>query len=605
MPAQNGKEEIPRKNLPKPEKLVDRMKVLLNTANGADIHFLVGEEKQLFRAHKHILVLASDVFEAMFRIDAKNTTEKALSAELSNPVEVPDVEAAAFKVMLSFIYAEDLSELNGQNAMAVLYAAKKYNIPALVDQCLKIPIPRLRNVFLAYAQTRLSESEEFAHKCLRYICQKAETLFKSTEFLRTDQNLLCRILERDQLVLSDEFEIWKAAIRWADEKCRKNAIECSAANRRSALGPALFKIRFPLITLKTFAKEIVPSGVLTLEEVISVYQYHSHPDHLCGVPELYPMKFPCHGRISDWNIAKGNRRTLAMEIEKLSEFAREEEGTERYSEVVQIKGFQLNINAQIEMNEQNTAKCLGIYLYSAASEDEDEEDENWRCKCSATFRIVSQKGGIEDLIGQINFYLYDDDSSGFENFINFSELMNTSKGFYEKEEDKVTLAIDVFVEEEKLEKFESDSNKSNGKIVMEIGKLAEFAREICGSERSSETIQIKGLPWKILAEKEKENDGTGKSLAFYLWCTSATEEDENWSCKCSGTFRIVSQMNGAKDFTRKFNGKEIFTAANYYQGFDNFITFAELMDPSKGLYDRKADKVKLAIDFSVEEINSE
>ncbi|KAL3105163.1 hypothetical protein niasHT_028835 [Heterodera trifolii] len=355
-----------------------------------------------------------------------------------------------------------------------------------------------------------------------------------------------------------------------------------------------------------FARYNFPSGILTLEEVIIVYQYHSHPDHLCGVPELYPMKFPCHGRISDWNIAKGNRGTLAMEIEKLSEFAREEEGTERYSEVVQIKGFQLNINAQIEMNEQNTAKCLGIYLYSAASEDdEEEEDEYWSCKCSATFRIVSQKSGIEDLIGQINFYLYDDDSWGFSDCINFSELMDPSRGFYEKEEDKVILAIDVFVEEEKLGKFESDSNESNGKIVMEIGKLSEFAQEICGSERSSETIQIKGLPWRILAEKEKGNDGTENNLAFYLWCTSAIEEDENWSCKCSGTFRIVSQKKGTKDFTRKFNGKEMFTAENHNQGFDSFITFAELMDPSKGLYDREADKVKLAIDFSVEEINSE
>ncbi|KAL3105160.1 hypothetical protein niasHT_028832 [Heterodera trifolii] len=148
-----------------------------------------------------------------------------------------------------------------------------------------------------------------------------------------------------------------AALRWADEKCRKNAIECSAANRRAALGPALFKIRFPLITLKTFAKEIVPFGILTLEGVISVYQYHSHPDHLCGVPELYPMKFPCHGRISDWNIAKGNRGTLAMEIEKLSEFA------------------------------------------------------------------------------------------GFESFITFAELMDPSKGLYDREADKVKLAIDFSVEE--------------------------------------------------------------------------------------------------------------------------------------------------------------
>jgi hypothetical protein len=37
-------------------------------------------------------------------------------------VEIPDVEAEAFKVMLSFIYIDDLSGLNGDNAMAVLYA---------------------------------------------------------------------------------------------------------------------------------------------------------------------------------------------------------------------------------------------------------------------------------------------------------------------------------------------------------------------------------------------------------------------------------------------------------------------------------------------------
>uniref|UniRef100_A0A914GZN4 BTB domain-containing protein n=1 Tax=Globodera rostochiensis TaxID=31243 RepID=A0A914GZN4_GLORO len=42
------------------------------------------------------------------------------------PVEVPDVEVDAFKAMLAFIYADDLSGLNGDNAISVLYAADKY-----------------------------------------------------------------------------------------------------------------------------------------------------------------------------------------------------------------------------------------------------------------------------------------------------------------------------------------------------------------------------------------------------------------------------------------------------------------------------------------------
>ncbi|KAL3078304.1 hypothetical protein niasHT_032710 [Heterodera trifolii] len=142
------------------QSVVDRMKHLLSSGEDADIYFLVGEgdKKELLSAHKLILKHASEVFAAMFRFDAKN--EKAEFASANYPVEVTDVEAAAFKVMLSFIYTGDLAKLNGDNAMAVLYAAKKYNISALVDASLKVPISSLRNVFLAYAQAGLYELEK-------------------------------------------------------------------------------------------------------------------------------------------------------------------------------------------------------------------------------------------------------------------------------------------------------------------------------------------------------------------------------------------------------------------------------------------------------------
>ncbi|KAL3105134.1 hypothetical protein niasHT_028806 [Heterodera trifolii] len=94
----------------------------------------------------------------MFRYDAKTNC----------PVEVTDVEAAAFKVMLSFIYLGEFAELNGDNAMAVLYA---------------VPISSLRNVFLAYAQANLFNLKDFANCCLAYIAKNADTLIKSVEFL--------------------------------------------------------------------------------------------------------------------------------------------------------------------------------------------------------------------------------------------------------------------------------------------------------------------------------------------------------------------------------------------------------------------------------------
>ncbi|KAL3078042.1 hypothetical protein niasHT_036925 [Heterodera trifolii] len=179
------------------------------------------------------------------------------------------------------------------------------------------------------------------------------------------------------------------------------------------------------------------------------------------------------------------------------------------------------------------------------------------------------------------------------------ELLDPNKGFYNKDEDKVKLAIDVVVYEQKTEKFISDPNKSNGTLSMEIEKVSEFAREIIESERRSETLYIKGMPWKILAIIEKKNESNEKWLGFYLLC-DYSEEDGNWSRECSATLRIVSQKSGVEDFKREFNRATIFNNETTNSGFENFISFAELMDPSKGLYNKDEDKITLAIDFTCE-----
>ncbi|KAL3091780.1 hypothetical protein niasHS_004496 [Heterodera schachtii] len=430
------------------DNLADRLKHLLGTAKLADAHFLVGDGdgKELLSAHKNILECASDVFEAMFRFDSKNG--KSENASAHNPVEVPDVEVVAFKVMLSFIYADDLNKLEERmqwkcfTRVKILdYGPKSYKLE------INFQIRRLSfktGVFLALVQARLFDLEDFAHQCLRYICQNAGQLFESEEFLQIGQNLLCELFDRDQLVVSNEFEIWKAALRWADEKCRQNAIECSAENRRAALGPALFKIRFPLIPIDDFSKSIVPSDVLTIDEMFGIYQFRCHPN-LRDLPGLKPLKFPWHGRIFDWNTAKGDRGTLAMEIVKFSAFSREIYGSQRNSKAVQINGFDWKILAEIKTKGPNTEKWLGFYLWCTASKDY----ANWSCKCSATLRIVSQKNGTEDLTKKYDRVFNNNSNTKGFHFITFPELMDPSKGFYDKDKDNVLLAIDFTVEEEK------------------------------------------------------------------------------------------------------------------------------------------------------------
>ncbi|KAL3102953.1 hypothetical protein niasHT_025861 [Heterodera trifolii] len=537
----------------KPDILADRMKLLLNTADFADAQFL------LLHAHRAILSASSDIFEAMFKKEAtKNANGTIVSTENEDGTEllVPDVSAEAFKVMLRFIYSDDLSELNGQNAAEVLYAALKFNVNGLIKACAAFPIAQLSNVFASLSIARF----KYPLKC--------------------------------QLQISGEISIWNAALRWADAKCSQNGIECSAENRRAMLGSALFKIHFPILSSEEFSEKIVPSDVLSKDEVIAVYQFHSLPNYRGKSDGLFPMKFPTNGRVYDG--------TLLMDIEKVSKFARENVGSSRYSEKVYINGLAWKILAQIRRKTESiddNEKWLGIF-YSC---DTERKVSPWRCCVrSATFRIVSHKNGVENSIGTLIDHVLDITSTneGFPNFISFAELMDSEKGFYNREEDKVTLAIDVTV----TTTIFHQRRKYNGTLFMEIEKVSEFAREVFGSERKGETVTyLKGLPWKILAQirrKTKSTNDNEKWLGIFYSCDTERKDLKVYCCVRSATFRIVSQKCGVADLEKVININWSTKEFND-RGFENFILFAELMDPEKGFYNKSEDKVKLAIDLHV------
>ncbi|KAL3125840.1 hypothetical protein niasHT_002999 [Heterodera trifolii] len=440
-----------------------RIGLLLGTGKGADVHFLVGreDEKEHLSAHKLILASSSDVFEAMFRFDEENETRPPAKkvAKMANsavddavakdssaaagtehdPVVVPDVTAEAFKAMLAFIYADDLNGLTGLNLFDVLYAAKKYQISLLIAACTDFPVWEVPNIFEAFAQAQFIGEEALACRCLDFVDFDKDIM---KDFLKIDQQLLCEILENFGFKTGGEIAIWNAALWWAEEQCAQNRKTFSGANIREVLGPALYKIRLPLLPPDEFTQSIVPSDVLTKEELLSVFLSYAPPDH--ALPELYPLHFPTELRKSVSSSDSQQKGRLTLKIEKFSDFSRGgESATGRHSDAVNIRGFSFKIMANMcTLLADKSKKCLGFFIECNKNEP------NWCCTCSATLQIVVQRKyrnspGANKQFKDANFSA-EKNQLGFRDFVPIEQLMNPANGWYNEKDDSVILAADVF-----------------------------------------------------------------------------------------------------------------------------------------------------------------
>ncbi|KAL3116873.1 hypothetical protein niasHT_003397 [Heterodera trifolii] len=136
---------------------------------------LMDPEAGWYNKEKDTVTLSADV----------GTVGRCDYIEKNSPVLIPDVDAEAFKVMLRFIYSDDLSELNGKNAVELLYAALKFNVIGLIKAFTDFSISKLSNVFDALSIARFNDLlKDFFQRCLAYIDKKADILLKSMEFLQ-------------------------------------------------------------------------------------------------------------------------------------------------------------------------------------------------------------------------------------------------------------------------------------------------------------------------------------------------------------------------------------------------------------------------------------
>ena len=191
-----------------------------------DITVSIGTE--MYAAHRMSLACVSGLFADIFYIQRKKQHVV---------IRLKGVRPVAFKVLLQYIYTGVLpitSEVIGDLLR--------------MSEILRIPIMKpllndyMENLPLVHALDILVKEQCFGplyDKMLAAICEQFNTLRLEAEFLDIDIETILVIVISDNLNISSELDVFKAAIRW---------IEHNIMHRKQQLLKLLKCVRFPFMT---------------------------------------------------------------------------------------------------------------------------------------------------------------------------------------------------------------------------------------------------------------------------------------------------------------------------------------------------------------------
>ena len=249
--------------------VLERNMHMFNNPVMSDIKFVFPyHDKQSIPAHKYVLATSSPVFFAMFYGELREKKET---------IEIDESDPDIFLQFLCFLYCDCVTIQDENNAIQLLYLADKYDIPSLTTNCVD---------FLDGAMQPLNAFDmtlhawKLNHKRLEKICWEVidynmKEIFDDDSFSELSHELLLEVVKRSSLRI-DELSLFKAVDRWATKRCVDETKAVNGANKRSVLGEDLLdNLRFPVMSSQEFADVVIPSDILSKDEIIDVLKKFS------------------------------------------------------------------------------------------------------------------------------------------------------------------------------------------------------------------------------------------------------------------------------------------------------------------------------------------
>lgn len=259
------------------ELLSDVNFVVKTSSSENDDRISIKKCKMIIPAHKFVLAIGSPVFFAMFY---------GKLAEKKDSIDVVDCEYESLLELFRFLYSDEVN-FNPDNVMQVLYLARKYLVPALVDKCIECLEQILdgSNVFSVIDCSRTFDDKKLMEKCWCVVDKCAEDAVKSSSFITIEKSVLETLVERDTLMIK-ELELFN---KWATKECERQDFVADGTVKRRILGERIVKaIRFPIIEQREFVADVLDSNILTSKEVYDLMKHYSAVSAVLTSPVGFP-----------------------------------------------------------------------------------------------------------------------------------------------------------------------------------------------------------------------------------------------------------------------------------------------------------------------------
>ena len=242
--------------------VLERSRHMFNNPFMSDVGLCCEGSSKEFHAHKYVLATSSSVFYAMFYWEL---------AEKNSVVYLNDTNDDSLEEFLRFLYTDECN-LTADNAVSVLYLAKKYIVPSLAEKCVELLETHLaaENVFVVLEQALKFDEEKLEKKCWDMIDMETSEAVVSDAFTDIRQSTLVEFLKRESLKVK-EVDLFKAVVKWSEAECLRQEKKTNGTNKRAAVANAIYQIRFASMTLEEFGQNVSVSGLLTSEELNLFY----------------------------------------------------------------------------------------------------------------------------------------------------------------------------------------------------------------------------------------------------------------------------------------------------------------------------------------------